>query len=116
MLKPNKKGVVIMNKLNINILKFKSILLEECLNYVPYKKLESIVKSSTETLVKKINGDESSVSIAEDRVAYFLEQILLRLSGHESWINTRDKYNLDQKYLYTVIKKYLYLSAPDFLK
>lgn len=105
-----------MDKLTIQVQDFLNISLEDCLNYTPYEKLENTIKSSTESLIKKITNDTNNILPKEDKIVYFLQQMLLRISTHDKWISLRDKHNLDQNYLYTVIKKHLYLYAPEFIQ
>ncbi|GAA0123452.1 hypothetical protein UT300018_27700 [Clostridium faecium] len=105
-----------MNKLTVQVQDFLNISIEDCLNYTPHEKLENTIKSSTESLIKKITNDMDNTLSEEDLIEYFLQQILLRISAHDKWISLRDKHNLDQDYLYTVIKKHVYLYAPEFLQ
>lgn len=104
-----------MNKLiTVNIEQFKSITMEDCLNYVPDEKLESIVKSYVSNLLKIMRDKRYASLTKEDKLQFFLQQLLLKITANSIWITSRDKSQLDQQYLYTVIRKHLFLMDPNF--
>lgn len=104
-----------MNKLiTVNIEQFKSITMEDCLNYTPDKKLESLVGSCVSNSLKILKSNKQGSATKEDRVKFLLQHVLLKASANTTWITTRDKSNLDQLYLYTVIRKHLFIMDPNF--
>ncbi|AOY75390.1 hypothetical protein [Clostridium formicaceticum] len=104
-----------MNKITVNLDQFLNISLEECLNYTPYSQIESIVKSNTESIVKSIKTIKYKNLPDNEKLLVFLKSILLKITIHRNWIDMRDTYDLDQQYLYTVIKRYLYINYPELL-
>lgn len=104
-----------MNKLiTVDVEQFKSITMEDCLNYIPEDKLENTVKSHVSNVLKILN-DKKYVSLSkEDKLQFLLQQLLLKITANSIWITNRDKSQLDQKYLYTVIRKHLFLLDPTF--
>lgn len=102
-----------MNKINLNLQQFLSICMEDCLNYNPHQELENIVKQYANALVKSLRSSNYRNLSTEDKLDYFLKQILLKIATHNVWIKLSIENNLNQNYLYTVIKKYLFLYAPE---
>lgn len=101
-----------MNKLSFDGESFLNISLEECLSYDVYQKLELIVKNAVDLTIKKIEHYDSISK--EQKPEYFLQHILLRLSTNDIWLKLSKENNLNQLYLYKVIRKHLYLRDPEF--
>lgn len=115
MSKQQRKEVVNMNKLiTVNVEQFKSLTMEDCLNYIPEEKLENVVKSHVLSVLKLLKDKKYASLSMEDKMQFFLQQLLLKITANNIWITSRDKSNLDQKYLYTVIRKHLFLIDPSF--
>lgn len=102
-----------MIKLNFDIPQFVSIPLQDCLNYDIYPNLENIIKNIVESSFNKMNS--FNLNSREQKIEYFLQHALLRLSANNTWLNLSKENNLDQLYLYKMIRKYLYLKDPEFL-
>lgn len=115
MSKLQRKEVVNMNKLiTVNVEQFKSLTMEDCLNYIPEEKLENVVKSHVSNVLKMLK-DKRYISLSkEDKLQFLLQQLLLKITANSIWITSRDKSQLDQQYLYTVIRKHLFLLDPTF--
>ncbi|SHH75882.1 hypothetical protein SAMN02745135_01992 [Caloranaerobacter azorensis DSM 13643] len=92
-----------------------SISIEECLNYTPFEKLENSIKYHVKSLIKKVNRSKYKNLSKDEKLQYFLTQLLLRTSSNPNWANLKDSEQLDQRYLYTVIKKYMLIYIPELL-
>ena len=100
-----------MKTLSISVTQFKSITIDDCLNYENvHTRLESLVKSYIETYLKKIQDNNLTT---DSNIKEFLQHMLLRISGNNTWIQLSTEYDLDQHYLYIVIRKHLFLIKPD---
>ena len=102
-----------MTKLKFDVPQFLSVSLQDCLNYDIYPNLETLTRNAVESTLKKIEDYE--LNSKEQKVEYFLQHILLKLSSNNTWYMISNENNLDQLYLYKVIRKYLYLKDPDFI-
>ncbi len=96
--------------LTINISKFNAISLENTLNYKLYSpKLEKTVASIARYAVKCLNERIKKENLSEDKaVEFYLTKCLLNISSNQIWIQCADKYELDEDYLYLMLKKYFY--------
>lgn len=102
------------NLITVDVEQFKNITMKDCLNYTPDKKLESLVGSCVSNSLKILKSKKQGSTTKEDRIKFLLQNILLKVSTNATWITTRDKSNLDQLYLYTVIRKHLFIKDPNF--
>jgi hypothetical protein len=103
-----------MCELTIDTNFFANITLVECLNYPIYPALEDIVRTHVVNINKQICNKKYSFD-KDEKVEYFLQQILLRLAGNPVWLTIQDGNNLDQNYLYKVIRKNLLIVNPRFI-
>jgi len=104
-----------MNKLiTVEVEQFKNITMKDCLNYTPDKKLESLVGSCVSNSLKILKSKKQGSTTKADQIEFLLQHVLLKVSSNITWITTRDKSNLDQLYLYTVIRKHLFIMDPNF--
>lgn len=99
--------------LSLNIEEFQEISIDECLNYAPYVPLESTIRSKFKNTVQILKTSNYSTSTKDEQIKFLLEQILLKTTSTQTWISHQTKYNLSQKYLYTIIKKYLFIYCPE---
>ncbi|MDF1617313.1 hypothetical protein [Petrocella sp. FN5] len=100
-----------MKTLTISVLLFINITTEDCLNYNNVNpKLESLIKAYIENYFKK---KEIETLTTNEDIEAFLEHMLLRISGNSIWLKLQQCDEISQKYLYTIIRKYLFLYKPE---
>lgn len=104
-----------MVKLEFDATQFVNIPLQDCLNYDVFQNLEVIIKNAVDSVIKSQEKYNLKTNENEQKVMLFLQHILLRISTNETWIRLSKENNLNQLYLYKVIRKYLYLKDPEFL-
>lgn len=101
--------------ITINIQKFKNISLEQTLNYNHFQELEGSVSS----IVNSINTDIKNSFISkskltpEQKISYFLSQSLLSITSNERCIEIFKRENLDEDYIYIVLKKFYFKTNND---
>jgi hypothetical protein len=103
-----------MCNLTIDTIYFTNISLAECLNYPVFTNLEYIVKHYVISINKQICSKKYNYD-SNDKIEYFLQQMLLRLAGNPVWLSIQNGNNLDQYYLYKVIRKNLFIVNPKFI-
>jgi hypothetical protein len=92
---------------------FKSISFDECLNYNAHDALEANVKSIVESCIKRFYGKK--INDSDEYLKGLLKYILLQTATSAIWLICSKDLKFDQKYLYTVIKKHVYLAKPSLI-
>lgn len=102
--------------LTINISKFNEISLEDTLNYTVHsQKLEGTIATITRYSLKCLNEKKDSQDLSEDEIImFYLTKCLLSISSNPVWIQNSNKHELDEVYLYVVLKKYFYNYTNKF--
>lgn len=97
-----------MNKITVDLEMFLEIKYEDCLNYKRYSVIERKVQAYAKYFFIKHGKrkDLKNLSFLEK----YLKHVLIKISTDEVWINESTQHKLDQRYLYIVIWKYLYLA------
>ena len=102
--------------LSVNISKFNTISFESALNYTLYsQKLEKTVAGIARYAIKCLNEKTKKENMSEDKVVeFYLAKCLLSISANPIWIQSSNKYKLDEDYLYILLKKYFYQYTNNF--
>ena len=92
---------------NIDTCQFRQITVEDCINYTLYQGIEEKVNYAVNSY---FNNHKVTLEDLENAELYkFLERILLKIGNSPEIVADSKKYNLDQRYLYIVIKKHVLL-------
>jgi hypothetical protein len=102
-----------MNGIKYNFEIFKDISFDECLNYKANDVLESSIRSIVESSVKKFQSKKFKDN--DEYLESMLKYILLQTSSSTIWSDCVKELEFDQKYLYIVIKKNVYLAKPNLI-
>ncbi|WP_129600777.1 hypothetical protein [Anaerophilus nitritogenes] len=101
--------------LTININKLKDISIESCLNHSPViPELEKLTQEKVQQSIIKLKKYRKTTDPLDDKLKFLLEQCLLRVSTHP--ILLEHKNSIDETYIYTLIKKQLYLQLPNLFQ
>ncbi|SHK47460.1 hypothetical protein [Tepidibacter formicigenes] len=101
--------------LTISINKLKDISIENCLNYSPIiPEFEKLAQEKIQQSIIKLKKYRKNTDPLDDKLKFILEQCLLRVSTHKIFLEHKD--SIDEIYIYTLIKKQLYLQLPNLFQ
>ncbi|WP_072724163.1 hypothetical protein [Tepidibacter thalassicus] len=101
-----------MEKLKIDLQLFNIITIENCLNCTPVlHKLDQLIYNKTKAIITK----SQNIPDKQEQLLFILTQSLLRISREATWLKLQKEHNLCLQYLYTLIKRQIYMNNPEII-
>lgn len=95
-------------RMSINLQMLKDITLNDCINYIGHDELENKVKNIINYYINK-HAISKEMDV-DEYLEKLLQNTLLKIGSSKVWVQHRKKYNLGQRDLYIIIRKYLYFA------